>query len=312
MARVLLALGSNLGDRREMLSRVTSVVASLPETQLLARSSWHETTPIGGQSGQGAYLNGSLLLETRFSPQELSDAIHEIERRLGRQREVRWDSRLIDIDLLLYDLETVGSKELTIPHPRMSFRRFVLEPACEVAGFMVHPSSGWTLARLLYHLRRAPHYVAVTAAEPAAAQRLAKGLCEELGGLQLEARFPGLISSPDPITPQGVQFVLDKADALSREKWQHDEQLSARLSVSAGISPPPVVSSFWPEAPELRQVSPALVVAWEQSVGTELETELKNKLDRPGHGPLARIESDDYDAVLAEALAAIRAVWPNL
>jgi len=312
MARCLLALGSNLGDRREMLSRATLEAAALPNSRLLSRSQWQVTEPIGGPGGQGAFLNGSLLLDTQLDPAELSSAVHEIERQLGRQRVVRWDARAIDIDLLLYDLQEIETEQLTIPHPRMSFRRFVLEPACEIAGSMIHPSSGWTLAQLLRYLDNAPRYVAVTAAEPASARRLATQLCQVLGSPQLERQFPTSATGPDSLPSEGVEFVQGMADMLHESRWRQVAELAARLPIAAEPSLPPVVSSFWCEGAEAGLVRPAVVIAWEKSSPAKAQAKFRQMLSRSGHGPVARIQGEDFPAVLSEALAAIRAVWPTL
>ena len=308
MAHCLLALGSNLGDRWENLSRATGAVASLSGSQLLARSQWHETTPIGGPSGQGAFLNGSLVVDTRLGPAELSNAVHDIERQVGRQRVVRWEARAIDIDLVLYDRLRIESPELTIPHPRLSFRRFVLEPACEIAGSMVDPASGWTLAELLRHLDNSPRYVAVTAAKPESARRLAAEICRVLGSPQLESLLPIAASGPDSPSTKKVELT----PALRASNWRQVPELAARLLGEAEPALPPVVSSFWCDAAPPGLVRPAVVIAWEIPDSTMAHAEFRENLERPGHGPLARIEGEDFSAVLSEAIAAVRAVWPHL
>ena len=312
MARCLLALGSDLGDRPENLLRATRAVASWPNSRLLARSSWCETKPIGGPSRQGDFLNGSLLLETRLEPTELLGGLQEIERRLGRQRGVRWGARAIDVDLLLYDQRQIEMKGLMVPHPRMSFRRFVLQGACEIAGAMIHPASRWTLCQLLRHLDHAPRYVALATAEPGSAHRLAVELCRVLGCPSLE-QF-GLTSTMGPDSPpsEGVESEQQMAEMLRESRWRQTPELAARLPHGTDPALPPVVSSFWRHQVEPGLIRPAVVVAWEKSAPFEADVAWKQILDRPGHGPMARIQSDDFSAVLLEALAAVRAVWPSL
>ena len=116
---------------------------------------------VGGPEGQRPYLNGALLLETSLEPEALLTRLLQIEAELGRCRSTRWDQRTIDLDLLLYDSLVVRSPELELPHPRMAVRRFVLEPAAEVAGSMVHPTIGWSVDRLLEHLCSATPYAAI-------------------------------------------------------------------------------------------------------------------------------------------------------
>jgi 2-amino-4-hydroxy-6-hydroxymethyldihydropteridine diphosphokinase len=299
MAKCLLALGSNLGDRRENLARAIGALASLPASQLLARSQWHETIPIGGPGGQGPFLNGSLLIDTRLSPVELSHALQDVERTLGRQRVVRWDARVIDVDLLLYDRLQFQSPELVIPHPRMSFRRFVLEPASEIAGSMVDPATGWTLAQLLRRLDCSPRYVAVASSQPESASRLAGAICQALGSPRLESLLPVAASGPDSPSAKAVELAV----ALRESSWRQVPELAARLHFAAEPALPPVVSGFWADATQPGLVRPALVIAWERS---------DSETAPAGHGPTARIEGEDFAAALAESIAAIRAAWPHV
>ena len=246
MARVLLALGSNLGDRRAILARACAEVAALPGCQLLARSRWQATLPIGGAEGQIAFLNGALLLETNRQPSALASALLEIETRLGRERLVRWDARLIDIDMLLYAAAIINTNDLIVPHPRMAFRLFVLEPAVEVAGAMLHPTSGWTLSGLLAHLRNSPRYLVVTATQQPIADWLVMHLSQTLG-------CPVL---PTPLEKDAGGGVSQPARGV---------QLPARRSGQA-----PLVVTMCPDSldhlaatrqSDLRFVRPALVLA---------------------------------------------------
>jgi 2-amino-4-hydroxy-6-hydroxymethyldihydropteridine diphosphokinase len=152
MAWCLVALGSNVGDRAEHLRSAVDALAGLPRTHLAARSSWHETQPEGGPAGQAPFLNGAALLSTSLSPEKVLAEFHRIETMLGRVRAERWGPRTLDLDLLLYGQEVRQADELTLPHPRMTSRRFVLAPAAEVAPWMVHPTSGWVVAQLLARL----------------------------------------------------------------------------------------------------------------------------------------------------------------
>ena len=161
MAKSLLALGSNLDDPQKNLRKATGELGRLPQTRVISRSSWFATNPVGGPSGQGAFLNSALLIETSLSPHDLQRAVHQVEAKLGRERKVRWDARIIDIDILLYDQTELHTDDLVLPHPRMSFRRFVLAPAQEIAGGMIHPPSSRTIGQLLRHLQATPASVVV-------------------------------------------------------------------------------------------------------------------------------------------------------
>jgi 2-amino-4-hydroxy-6-hydroxymethyldihydropteridine diphosphokinase len=162
MATALVALGSNLGDRKANLDHAVKKLAAHPSVRVIAHSQPHLTEPIGGPSEQGKFINASVCVHTTLAPQQLFELLHQIETELGRQRRQRWAARLVDLDLLLYDDLVVKTPKLTIPHPRMAFRRFVLESAAEVAPHLVHPQIGWTIGQLLQHLNTAIDYVAVT------------------------------------------------------------------------------------------------------------------------------------------------------
>ena len=152
MATCLVGLGSNLGDRCALLEGAVRQMRDEPQIRLTARSRWIETRPVGGPLGQGAYLNGAVRLESTLSPDKLLDVLQSIETNAQRRREQRWGARTLDLDLMLYGDVIHASSRLILPHPRMAFRRFVLEPAVEIAADMVHPTIVWTIGRLWRHL----------------------------------------------------------------------------------------------------------------------------------------------------------------
>ena len=144
-----------------MLDEALARLGSIQTSEVARRSRYHKTLPAGGPDAQPAYLNAAAVLQTSLSPQTLLAELQKIEADLGRQRAEHWGPRTIDLDLLLYDNLTRTDPDLVIPHPRMAWRRFVLEPAAEVAPEMVHPGTGWTIARLLDHLNQTPWYLAI-------------------------------------------------------------------------------------------------------------------------------------------------------
>ena len=129
-------LGSNLGDREQT---IRAAAAALPG--VVAISKLRETEPVG-VTDQPAFLNGAARLDTELSPRELLDALLEIERGLGRERRERWGPRTIDLDLLLYGDESVDEPGLTVPHPSLHERAFVLEPLAELDPELVVPGRG--------------------------------------------------------------------------------------------------------------------------------------------------------------------------
>ncbi|MDJ0925290.1 MAG: 2-amino-4-hydroxy-6-hydroxymethyldihydropteridine diphosphokinase [Acidimicrobiia bacterium] len=129
MVKVAIGLGSNLGDRVRHITEATTALSNLAKLHRV--SSVYETAPIGGP-GQGAYLNAVVVLETELSPERLLDECMRIERDQDRERTERWGPRTLDLDILLYGSDTVDEAGLEVPHPRMTQRRFVLEPLLEV------------------------------------------------------------------------------------------------------------------------------------------------------------------------------------
>jgi 2-amino-4-hydroxy-6-hydroxymethyldihydropteridine diphosphokinase len=130
--RAFLALGSNLGDRRAYLREA---IGRLPD--VTAVSPLYETDPVGGPPGQGAYLNCVVELHTDRTPRELLAVAQAAEAAAERKRTVRWGPRTLDVDVLLVGDETVNEPDLTVPHPRMWTRGFVLVPLGDLAPELV-------------------------------------------------------------------------------------------------------------------------------------------------------------------------------
>jgi pantoate--beta-alanine ligase len=154
MSHALVALGSNLGNRAVTLDRAIELLGQIPGVDVLRVSHWHETAPIGGPTGQGNYLNGAVLVETSLEPHALLDELQRIEAALGRLRTEHWGPRTIDLDLLLYDAIVLDTPRLTIPHPRMADRPFVLVPAAEIAPETLDPVTGCSLRELSARVKR--------------------------------------------------------------------------------------------------------------------------------------------------------------
>ena len=146
MSRAYVALGSNLGDREENLR---TALKHLQENgvEVIKTSTFIETEPYG-VTDQPGFVNAVCQVETELAPLELLRLLLSIEQEMGRVRLRRWGERNIDLDLLLYEDAVLESEELTLPHPDMQNRDFVLIPLAEIAGEVVHPVIGKSIRDL--------------------------------------------------------------------------------------------------------------------------------------------------------------------
>jgi 2-amino-4-hydroxy-6-hydroxymethyldihydropteridine diphosphokinase len=133
-----LGLGSNLGDRLENLSRAVELLDDAEGIEVRERSVVYETEPAGDPK-QPRYLNAVVRVETVLSAKSLLDVCLAVEKSMGRVRAKRWDSRNIDVDLLIYGDEVISTEKLIVPHPLMHEREFVLRPLADIAPDIVHP-----------------------------------------------------------------------------------------------------------------------------------------------------------------------------
>ncbi|WP_447975168.1 2-amino-4-hydroxy-6-hydroxymethyldihydropteridine diphosphokinase [Nitrospira sp. Kam-Ns4a] len=149
-----IGFGSNVGDRLDFCDRAVTLLSLLPSSQVTAVSSLYETEPVadGTDPGAGWFLNGVVRLETDLTPRSLLTVCREIERALGRDLDHRGGPRTLDLDLLLYGDRVIGESDLTVPHPRLHLRRFVLVPLAELAPNLVHPVLRQTVKDLLDRL----------------------------------------------------------------------------------------------------------------------------------------------------------------
>lgn len=141
-----LLLGGNLGDRTANLAAARKLIGEKIGTVVKA-SSLYETQP-WGKSDQPDFLNQAVEVATDLKPEDVLAAIFSIERTLGRQREDKWSARTIDIDILFYDAKSLATKDLTIPHPHLQERNFVLVPMLEIAANKQHPVFKKSIAEL--------------------------------------------------------------------------------------------------------------------------------------------------------------------
>ncbi len=141
LERAYIASGSNLGDRRAYLEAGLKEVAALSNTCLAEVSQAYETPPLGPVA-QPDFLNAVFAIDTSLAPQPLLAALLAAEKKHQRQRHIHWGPRTLDLDLLLYGQRTIASADLTLPHPHMHQRSFVLVPLGEIAPHLRHPVTG--------------------------------------------------------------------------------------------------------------------------------------------------------------------------
>ena len=146
--RAYIAIGSNLGDRRAYLEAGLREVATLPNTHLAEVSRAYETPPLGPVE-QPDFLNAVFAIATSLAPESLLTALLAAEKKHQRQRRIHWGPRTLDLDLLLYGERVVESADLTLPHPHIHERSFVLVPLCEITPNLRHPVTGRPFAEYL-------------------------------------------------------------------------------------------------------------------------------------------------------------------
>ncbi len=347
MATCLIGLGANLGDRRATLDRAVDQIGRLAGVRLLRASPWRSTHPIGGPSGQPDFLNGALLIESRLSPLDLLQQLHAIEDAAGRKRDVQWQSRTLDLDLLLFD-QQISAGEPILPHPRMAFRRFVLDCACAIAPDLIHPTTGWTLSQLQHHLRETPPYIALCDyAESASGRAFASTLATALAGIVV-------FDSATPVT-DSLPTVRGREDSIkSLSFWERAIETGFSEVSQAADRDQWVVSRFWspkvvaraelflapndfikfrdkwsPRNPQF--ATPRFVVALTEASNTsesidqaisaatlmsadqkhvlalEWKHQVNKLLTEPGRGPILHSTAATPDELLAEIVAAARA-----
>jgi 2-amino-4-hydroxy-6-hydroxymethyldihydropteridine diphosphokinase len=136
MTDCYLGLGSNIGDRERLLRQAVAYIDRVPEIAVVHCSSIYETEPVG-YTNQSAFLNAVIRIKTRLSPTDLLASCMDIEQQLQRERLVKWGPRTIDIDILLYDDLQISTPVLSIPHPLMGERFFVLIPLAEINSHLI-------------------------------------------------------------------------------------------------------------------------------------------------------------------------------
>ena len=149
MVQASLGLGSNIGDRKQQLLKAIDLIGNIKGIKVTKQSSIYETAPIG-YTDQPNFLNLCLEIETELSPQQLLKHCLDIEQQLHRVREIRWGPRTLDIDILLYSDDIIETDNLSVPHPRMQERAFVLIPLNDIASDKQNPRLNQKIQDLVF------------------------------------------------------------------------------------------------------------------------------------------------------------------
>ena len=153
--KVFVGIGSNLGVPIENCEKAICLLNSLPKAEIIDRSNLYESEPIG-EISQNWFVNTTVAIKTSLDPESLLEELFNVENNLGRKRKEKWGPRIIDLDILVYENYVINSATLTLPHPEMTKRRFVLLPLSEFAGDYEHPIENKTISELLKELPENP------------------------------------------------------------------------------------------------------------------------------------------------------------
>ena len=235
--------------------------------------------PVGCVEGR-EFLNAAALCETSLPPENLLGGLQAIETRHGRQRAERWGDRTLDLDVLIYDEMVFDIPGFTVPHPRMSFRRFVLEPAAEIAGELLHPTIGWRIRGLLQHLDSGADCIAIVSPDERRREQLTELLINQ---------FPAALAMPRP-------------DLLAARLWPVES--TAWVSVQNGSDSATLSKAgTHPKLTILLDPAPDDLDGGSFWLGFCLQR---------GRGPTLQIPSSSVEGMSMEAFAAVQAVWPAL
>jgi len=167
--RAFIGIGSNLGDRAANYREAIQRIAQIPQTRVVRQSSIYETEPVGDL--KGAFLNGVVEVETELGAEPLMRRLLAIERVMGRKRvrgrkpaRGKYRPRIIDLDLLFFNKETIETRTLSVPHPRLQERLFVLAPMSELAPTLIHPKLNKSISELMASLK-SPYRVTLARAD---------------------------------------------------------------------------------------------------------------------------------------------------
>lgn len=297
MSRCLISFGANIGKAAETILQAADQLKTLLGSDLRSfqLSRLFRTPAVGGPAGQPPFINAvaALHVEQRTA-WNLWQVIGQIEQTLGRVRIERWEARRIDLDVLLFDDQRIWTKHFKLPHPRFVMRRFILEPALDVAADWIEPVSGWSILQLTQALRNGPASIVLVSENLILAQRLLEFAAAKSKSLWLEPGCSAGESVPMATTPS-VRWLGVLADSFAAAPW-------------VVIEPTPKLVFF------LVNPMPGGDAAWEdfyrpQAIRLGLDVGIEgNRVNWPFSGPRYLMATDDLTWAEHEIVAAMEAM----
>ena len=276
MPRTLISLGANLGNVRESMQAAKRLLQDAFGSANLLPSHLYRTPPVGGPDGQGDFLNAVVAIQTEASVWEVWETIKRIESALGRQRQLRWEARRIDIDLLLYEQQRIWTPHLKIPHPRMCMRTFVIVPAYEIVPDWIEPVTGWSISKHNNHLECSLKYKSAI-----------RVICQdEEKSLQLQREFA---------VTSGHDQVSLTWEAANPQRLRDNDSVH-KLTIAAVASPDPT-TVLWEDYSK----------PWVRALDLETTVSMNASEVRCIHGPRYLMPADDAKWAVHEIIAADQA-----
>lgn len=313
MAKCLIGVGANLGNRSRTIAFAAEQLCSETGVTSLQTSSNYASHPTGGPVGQGDFLNSAFLLETSLPAEALLRVLQHVEQSAGHVKQDRWGARHLDLDLLLYDDSLIEHANLIVPHPRMSFRRFVLNPSADIAPEMIHPANQLTVRELLHRLDTLPNYVAIGGGTYRQRSSLARDIAAQSSSVKHLLAEPPHRSeedSPSRVLQAAIEFLVQQRDHLQSLEvastdagWISDFWLNETRAIMSRCLPQTKLIEFGKQWHRLADgvVEPMLVVLLDASPEL-LEAAQQAKL------PVLKLNSQDEDWNRQEVSAALEAM----
>lgn len=216
MKRCLIALGANIDASSDLFHAALNRLELLSDVAVERCSRAIRTSPVGANAGD-EFLNAAATIQTSLPPQKLLALLHAVESEFGRERTIHWGPRRLDLDLILYAQDIIDDDRLVVPHPACWYRRFVLQPAAEIAGDMIHPLLDESIDQLFRRLCDRPIRIAIETVSTAISVR-------ELIDVLRQQFDPAELEWSDGNCPdQEIKFAVVRVDAASNRNTKRTQ-----------------------------------------------------------------------------------------